>query len=156
MEKLNLKEELFRSIEAVNKYKNNVILKVESFISKKQPVDEFNIESGNGELIFMYLNDVRDPVLVLENVDGQTICKELAHVLEVLEIYYDMPKVQLLSSNIKFASLAKDDLLKLNYSAEEIIQYFSPFLNSKSNQDYLVLNGKRNHEWRETWQQKYC
>ncbi|TOQ03159.1 hypothetical protein CGH03_22710, partial [Vibrio parahaemolyticus] len=88
MEKLNLKEELFRSIEAVNKYKNNVILKVESFISKKQPVDEFNIESGNGELIFMYLNDVRDPVLVLENVDGQTICKELAHVLEVLEIYY--------------------------------------------------------------------
>ncbi|EIA1625567.1 hypothetical protein V8046_004919 [Vibrio parahaemolyticus] len=156
MEKLNLKEELFRSIEAVNKYKNNVILKVESFISKKQPVDEFNIESGNGELIFMYLNDVRDPVLVLENVDGQTICKELAHILEVLEIYYDMPKVQLLSSNIKFASLAKDDLLKLNHSAEEIIQYFSPFLNSKSNQDYLVLNGKRNHEWRETWQQKYC
>ncbi|WP_219628306.1 hypothetical protein, partial [Vibrio parahaemolyticus] len=63
---------------------------------------------------------------------------------------------QLLSSNIKFASLAKDDLLKLNHSAEEIIQYFSPFLNSKSNQDYLVLNGKRNHEWRETWQQKYC
>ncbi|TOL63189.1 hypothetical protein CGH93_23125, partial [Vibrio parahaemolyticus] len=61
MEKLNLKEELFRSTEAVNKYKNNVILKVESFISKKQPVDEFNIESGNGELIFMYLNDVRDP-----------------------------------------------------------------------------------------------
>ncbi|MCV5918832.1 hypothetical protein OFN60_35945, partial [Escherichia coli] len=74
-----------RSTEAVNKYKNNVILKVESFISKKQPVDEFNIESGNGELIFMYLNDVRDPVLVLENGDGQTICKELAHVLAVLE-----------------------------------------------------------------------
>ncbi|EKO3834121.1 hypothetical protein NTH52_005156 [Vibrio harveyi] len=156
MAKRNLKEELFGFIEAVNKYKDDVILKVESFISEKQLAGEVNIEWGNGELIFMYLNDVQAPAMVLENVDEQTVCKELSHVLEVLEIYYDMSRVQLLSSDIKFAFLAKDDLLKLNHSAEEIIQYFSPFLNSKSNHDYLVLNGKRNQEWRDTWQQKYC
>ncbi|EMW8524294.1 hypothetical protein HYN76_23960 [Vibrio parahaemolyticus] len=152
MEKRNLKDELFRFVETTKQHKNEVILEAERFLSNKQPADETNIEWGNGDLVFMYLNDVSTPVLVLENGDETTVCKELSNVLEVLEIYYDMSSTELLSSKVKFSFLAKDDLLKLRQSTEDIIEYFSPFLNSKPNHDYLVLNGKRNQAWRETWQ----
>ncbi|EIK2269796.1 hypothetical protein V9J60_003426 [Vibrio cholerae] len=156
MEKRSLADGLFRFVETMNKYKSEVLLTAESFLSDKQSADEINIEWGNGDLVFMYLNGVSSPVLVLENVDDTIVCKELSNVLEVLEIYYDTPKEELLSSNIKFAFLAKDDLLKLQHSAEEVIMYFSPFLNSRPNQDYLVFNGKKNKAWRESWRQNYC
>ena len=150
MEKRNMTDELFRFVETMNKYKEEVILKVERFLSDRQSANEINIEWGSGDLVFMYLNDVSSPALVFENVDEATVCKELSNVLEVLEMHCDISRAELLSSNIKFAFLAKDDLLKLQHSAEEVIEYFSPFLNSQPNLEYLVFNGKKNQTWRET------